>query len=222
MRPDRRSGTGLVQPGSQTRTCGKSGRAPVSSDVSAHSRLNGYIPMLFKKEKPTAQPTQRAFIWPDENRKVQGISFNIDSYLYTVSCSYGKWTFEVEGKAISAPLKGLVVTASIETLDPFEPPRRLMDRWRDVPEWVEGTCSFLDSDHPFHPPRIHATLYCQTTAVDSVFRAFSLAQLHSSGAALVVGLKVDCPNNEGGPFWRDAWRNEELQVLNWSISHGSK
>jgi hypothetical protein len=183
--------------------------------------------MLFKKPPPKSLPVPQEYSWNDEKRIAQSISININDWQYKVfpslrTQSFGSWMFQFEGHATTDPIKGLTVSGDIQVLDPpDEPPPMLQDRWKSVPDNVEGYCFFMDMGDRTILPSVGTTLYCQQSAIDWIYRAFSIGAQSRTGG-ISIELQVDGPNNEGENFWRDRWRDEWLRVVSWKLFSGSQ
>jgi len=182
--------------------------------------------MLFKKSPPPAPILTRRYAWEKPDRAVQSLWLAVADWQYKVfpsrqSQSFGSWMFQFEGNGRTDPLKGLVVTGSIEVLDRGETPGMFSDRWTNIPDNVEGYAFFMDSNDSSILPSVGVTLYCQESALEWVYQAFSTASSSRSGG-LGIELKLDCPNNQGGDFWQDQWQSEWLRVVSWQLYAGSQ
>jgi hypothetical protein len=181
--------------------------------------------MTLKKPKaPVATEPSEPEAWADLDRKTQRIHLAVRDWQYQLSPSLydrkEKFTFSFEGMCTSVPLKGAIVTGEVEILDPPEPPRMLTDQWRTVPDEVEGYC-FLDGDRGSDfVSSIGLTLYCRPSSLDWIHRAFAIGAQSRSGV-ISIELLVDCPNNQGGDFWKDRWRHEWLRIAGWHLYSGA-
>lgn len=182
--------------------------------------------MFNKSATPPASVTSAEYLWADTNNDRQSIWISVQDWQYKVFPSrqakaFGSFLFQFEGEVTTESLKGLTIAGTIEVLEEGETPTWLDDVWKQVPKDVEGHVSLTGSVDPTRPPNIDVTLYCQESALDWIFRAFSVASQGRSGG-LGIEVKVDCPNNEGGPFWAEQWRREYLRVVSWELFAGSK
>lgn len=182
---------------------------------------------MFSKKAPTPAPcVPRTFAWEEADCKVQSLWISVVDWQYKVfpsrrSSGFGRWMFQFEGNCRTDPLKDIVVAGSVEVLDPGETLGMLSDHWKSVPDDVEGYASFIESNDRSRSPNIGLTLYCQQSALDWIYRAFSTASCSREGG-LGIELKLDCPNNEGGPFWHDQWQRECLRVISWELYAGAQ
>ncbi len=183
--------------------------------------------MFFKKTTtPLPAELPLTYAWKEADGKSQELWIAVHDWQYKVFPSrraqaFGSWMFQFEGTCSTEPLKGLVVTGEVEVLDANETPGMLSDHWKEVPEDVEGYAFFMDSGDQSILPSIGVTLYCQASALDWVYRAFAMASQSRSGG-LGIELRVDCPNNGEGPFWRDQWQQEWLRVSTWKLFAGAQ
>ena len=129
--------------------------------------------------------------------------------------------FQFEGHCGVGPLKDLTAAGEVEVLDRDEVPGVLSDHWKSVPENVEGYAFLMEHDDLSIQPSMGITLYCQESALDWIYRAFSVAAFSRSGG-VGLELQVQFPNNLGGPFWQEQWRREWLLVSSWKIFAGTQ
>ena len=182
--------------------------------------------MLFKKAPAATAPQPRSFAWEQVDRQTQSLWVTVGDWQYKVfpnrqSKSFGNWLFQFEGVCRTTPLRDLVAVGEVETLDRDETPGMLSDRWRSVPDSVEGYASLMESDDPIVPASFGVTLYCQESALDWIYRAFTTGAGSRSGA-VSLELTLDCPNNQGGAFWEEQWRTECLRVVSWKVFAGAQ
>lgn len=182
--------------------------------------------MLFKKQPLPPIEAAKTYHWPKVINNGQKFTVNINDWQYKVfpslkTKSFGSWLFQFEGIARTPPLDGLAVCGEFEVIFDSELPRMLGDHWRNVPEDVEGYCFFMQSDDKSITPSVGATLFCQESALDWIYRAFAVGAQSREGV-LTLELQVDCPNNEGGEFWAEQWKSEWLRVSSWKIFSGSQ
>jgi hypothetical protein len=182
--------------------------------------------MLFKKSSQSAPEPLHQLEWENIERPSQTLWISVDNWQYKVfptraSQSFGTWMFQFEGRCNTGPLKGLVATAEIEALERGYDPGMLSDHWKSIPENIEGYAFLMEQEDRRIPPSFGVTLYCQESALDWIYRAFSSGVFGRAGG-LGIELSLICPNNKGGPFWEEQWRKEWLQVSSWKIFAGAQ
>jgi hypothetical protein len=182
--------------------------------------------MLFKKTPPPATEPIRQLEWKKVDCLSQTLCIAVEDWQYKVfpsrlARSFGTWMFQFEGRCGAGPLMGLTATGEVEVLERGEDPRELSDRWDVVPENIEGYAHLMDHDDRSLQPLFGVTLYCQESALDWIYRAFASAAFGRAGG-LLIQLHLKCPNHMGGPFWRDQWRKEWLQVASWELLAGAQ
>lgn len=182
--------------------------------------------MFFKR--PSQQPAEpmRWLEWEHPERQYQTLWISVQDWQYKVfpsrpARSFGSWMYQFEGQCGAGPLKGLQTTGNIEALDRDETPGMLSDYWKVVPDNVEGYASPLDDKDSRFQPSFSVTLYCQESALDWIYRAFAVAATSREGS-VGIELRLGCPNNTGGPFWREQWRQEWLLVSSWKVFAGAQ
>lgn len=182
--------------------------------------------MLIKKPASPSPEPPRSYSWPKEDIASQRILVQVYDWQYKVFPSltreFGRlnppWLFGFEGRCTTAPLEGLVMTGSVEVPMPGEN----LDHWKNPTNDVEGYTFFMEPEEsPSTQPSLGATLYCQSSALDWIHRAFALGAQGRAGG-LGIELLVDCPNNEGGAFWHHQWRAEWLRVRSWMVFSGAQ
>lgn len=175
--------------------------------------------MLFGKPKqPVASATPRAatLSWEEPSQPRQSMWLAVHGWDFKVfpmlrARAGMQFMFDFEGVVTNGAMRGLSYTGSIEVLDDLEPPRMLMDSWKQVPEVVEGHGQLLERTDPSFADSFGLTLYCTLPALDWVHRAFATG-LQSRHGGLGIDLQLDCPNNPGGDFWASGWRKETLRI----------
>ena len=178
---------------------------------------------MFFKKPPTPEPLPfRRYDWEKPDQADQQLSIAVVDWHFSFQPSRKHQRvggFRFEGKGQTGPMKGVPVSGGIEVLDPGETPGMLSDHWTSVPDNVEGYSTLTGSkDWNFHPS-FGVTLYCQESALDGIYRAFSTAS-SSRSLGLDIGLTLDCPNNQGEEFWRNQWQSEWLRVVSWTLHVG--
>jgi hypothetical protein len=177
--------------------------------------------MFSKKRAPPLPSVQRTYSWDAAESVTQSIWISVHDWRYNISPSlrshsFGTWMFDFQGTCASSPLEGVEVSGSIEVLDSSEPPGMLEDYWKKVPTHVEGYGRLSEWQDTALVPTVFTTLFCQAAALEWLFRAFSVAAQSRSGC-LSIELQIDCPNNAGGPFWREQWHSEWFRVSSWQV-----
>jgi hypothetical protein len=129
--------------------------------------------------------------------------------------------FQFDGRSTTDTVKGLAVTGEVEILEAGESLGMFEDHWKSVPDSVEGYLFLMDDESRARDPGIALTLYCLPGAMDYVFKAFQVAAQSRDGG-LGIELVLDCPNNTGEDFWREAWRKEWLRVCSWKLFSGAQ
>jgi len=124
--------------------------------------------------------------------------------------------FQFEGSTKTAPIEDAIVNGTIEVAEAGEVQNGMSDHWTQLPAQMEGYTHPIESTAPGIAPGLGITLLCQSSALDSVYRAFSVGASSRSGG-LSIELIVDCPNNSGGEFWYSNWRAEWLRVVSWKL-----
>jgi hypothetical protein len=124
--------------------------------------------------------------------------------------------FQFEGTTKTSPLEDAVISGSIEVSEPGEILRGMSDHWRDVPVEMEGYTQPIEPVEPGMAPSLGINLLCQSSALDSIYRAFMVGASSRTGG-LSIEITVDCPNNKGGDFWYNNWRTEWLRVVSWKL-----
>jgi len=176
------------------------------------------------------RPKYSAQSWPDVSDTTQSLWVNVKQWDYKVfptlhGTKFGTWYFLLGGVCSrTTPLKGLKVTAEIKVPESYETPggpADLGEHWENVPEHVEGYGHLISNEDKSVAPFVGLTLYCKASALDWIYRAFAAG---ASGARGGVGIeiKIDCPNNRGGDFWKEQWRSEWWRVVSWEIYAGTE
>lgn len=179
--------------------------------------------MFFNKktEQETLTAKPKILEWEQGTRCSQSTRIIVKSWFYKAQPGLqwrngGKVEFTFEGHARLGTTPDVPIFGDIEVLDEAESPRFLMDRWKSVPESVEGHASFASAQNPGIPEQFYITLYCTREALESVIRVFV------AGFSVVDGktaLDVDFtyPDSHGEGFWKEAWQKKTLQVLKWDV-----
>jgi hypothetical protein len=131
----------------------------------------------------------------------------------------GKASISFDGVARIANTSNFPIQGEIEVRDDAETPRVMRDRWKAVPECIEGYAELsLEDDLP---PRMFLTLYCTSSFLAWVSNAFSAGFSNSQSAASVV-VSIGYPDEIGPDFWIKQWQTEILQVHEWRVCGGSR
>ena len=129
--------------------------------------------------------------------------------------------FQFEANTKTAPIEDAIVTGTIEVVEPGEVLSGMSDHWTNVPSRMEGYTQPIESSAPGMAPDLAVALLCQSSALDSIHRAFLVGASSRSGG-ISIEITVDCPNNTGGDFWYNKWRTEWLRVASWKLFAGAK
>jgi len=171
------------------------------------------------------QPKFNAQSWRNVSDTTQSLWVNVKQWDYKVfptlhGVKFGDWIFQFGGVCSrNTPLKGLKVTGEIEILESDEIPggeAALEEHWENVPEHVEGYGRLVSIGDKTVAPFVGITLYCKASAFDWIYRAFA-AGAFGTRSGVGIEIKIDCPNNHGGDFWREQWRSEWWRVVSWGI-----
>jgi len=173
--------------------------------------------MIFGQSKPKG-PVAPQIQWPIVGAKRQSVPVKPDRYRYVVSGSYGHWSVDLEGSTPVMP--DLRISVTFRHLDPFEPPRRLLDSWGKLPDSVEGTCSFHDLG-PAQIPQLNAEIFCQGSTTPLILQA--LQCFSAPGSVVLLELEIDFPDEHDDQFWIATWREKELRIRTWRfIAEGAR
>lgn len=158
--------------------------------------------------------------WKQGSRRSQSFQIAAQSWSFTFKPSLriqngGKVDATFEGIAYLGTTPNVPVYGEIEIRDEIETPRFLEDRWKTLPESVEGYASLSTADDPGMPDKLYITLYCTPVAFDWVSRLFGSG--FCSGGTIALNIDIGYPDEKGDDFWMDRWRQETLQVLNWDV-----
>lgn len=184
---------------------------------------------MFFKAKPQPVPASdtgpQALEWDKQDSRGQTAWVRVTEWNYkvfpTLQASQGHaMMFQIQGLFTQPPLKGLTFVADVEVLDDdLAPPGMLKDRWKRVPGIVEGYGSLIEHDDPSIPPLFGGTLYCSQAAYDAVFKAF-LVGFAAEPRGVGLDMTLSFPDQADGPFWKEQWRKETLQVTAWKLFSG--
>jgi len=177
-----------------------------------------------KVSEGTSTPRMRRLEWDDYSLAYQTLpvsitSFGLDVAPTLASPRWGKWLLSFEGRSTHPRFKGLLVTGSVEILDPTgEKLGVFFDHWKNPPREFEGY-GFLarERGQAASPPSFGFTLYCRPEAAESLQRTFlfGLASVHSE---LEMEVVISYPDAVELDFWRERWRRERWPVTSWKIS----
>lgn len=179
--------------------------------------------MFFNKktEHETLTATPATLEWDQGNRRSQSTRIIVNSWFYKAQPGLqwrngGKVEFTFEGLARLGTTRNVPIFGDIEVLDEAKTPCFLMDRWRSVPEFVEGHASLASADNPGIPEQLYITLYCTREAVESVTRVF-VAGFSAVGGKTALDVDFTYPDPHGEEFWKEAWQKQTLQVARWDV-----
>lgn len=159
--------------------------------------------------------------WEQGTRRSQSTRINVKSWFYKTQPGLqwrngGKVEFTFEGHARLGTTPNVPILGEIEVLDETESPRFLVDRWKNVPESVEGYASLASADNPGIPEQFYITLYCTREALESVARVF-VAGFSSVGGKTALDIDFTYPDPHGEDFWKVTWQKQTLQVAKWDV-----
>jgi hypothetical protein len=179
--------------------------------------------MFFNKktEQETLTAKLETLEWDQGTRRSQSTRIIVKSWFYKAQPGLqwrngGKVEFTFEGHARLGTTPNVPIFGDIEVLDEAETPRFLMDRWKSVPESVEGHASLASADNPRMPEQLYITLYCTREALESVTRVF-VAGFSAVGGKTALDVDFTYPDPHGEGFWKDAWQKQTLQVAKWDV-----
>jgi hypothetical protein len=171
----------------------------------------------------TSTPRIRRLEWEDYSRAYQTLPVSITSYDLKIAPTlatprWGKWALNFQGRSAHARIKGLLVTGSVEVLDPGEKLGVFFDHWKNPPREFEGY-GFLarERGEAGSPQSFAFTLYCRPEAAEALHRTFlfGLASLHSE---LELEVVISYPDPVELDFWRERWRRERWAVSSWQLA----
>jgi len=179
--------------------------------------------MFFNKKTEQEPPIAKSetLEWAQGTRRSQSTRIIVKSWFYKTQpglqwANGGKVEFTFEGHARLGTAPNVPVFGDIEVLDEAETPRFLMDRWKSVPESVEGHASLASADNPGMPEQLYITLYCTREALESVTRVF-VAGFSAVGGKTALSVDFTYPDLHGEEFWKEAWQKQTLQVEKWNV-----
>jgi len=173
-----------------------------------------------KRTEPIAAPTERESLeWEQRNRRSQSFRIITKSWFFKVQPGLQyrdgrKIEFTFEGHVRLGTTRNVPVYGEIEVWDDAEPPRFLIDRWKTLPESVEGHASLSASGDPSLPPQLNITFYCTADAFELVTRVI-IAGFSATGGKAAFDVDIGYPDEKGEDFWKERWQSETLQVLKW-------
>ena len=179
--------------------------------------------MFFSKkpEQETLAAKPETLEWEQANRRSQSTRIIVKSWFYKAQPGLqwrngGKVEFTFEGHARLGTTPNVPVFGDIEVLDEAETPRFLLDRWKAVPESVEGHASLASADNPGIVEQLYITLYCTREALESVTRVF-VAGFSATGGKTALDVDFAYPDPHGDEFWKERWQKQTLQVAKWDV-----
>ncbi|WP_028105013.1 hypothetical protein [Pseudoduganella violaceinigra] len=179
--------------------------------------------MFFNKrtEQETHAKKSETLEWDQGTRRSQSTRVIVKSWFYKAQPGLqwrngGKVEFSFEGHARLGTTPNVPIFGDIEVLDEAETPRFLMDRWKSLPESVEGHASLASADNSGMPEQLYITLYCTREAFESVTRVF-VAGFSAAGGKTALDVDFIYPDPHGEGFWKEAWQKQTLQVEKWDV-----
>lgn len=180
---------------------------------------------MFLRRKPVQDlsPTNQCLEWDRASRRTQSSTIRVTSWNLKLTPMLlgqhgGKTELSFEGKARLGTVPKVSVLGEIEILNNGDSPRMLQDRWKKVPEEIEGYASLSTDD--IQPPRLDLTLYCTREMIERISLAFSTGSSSLNGYTF-LDIDLGYPDDQGQDFWKVRWQSETLQVLTWRINAGA-
>lgn len=172
-----------------------------------------------KKTEPATTPAvvEESLEWEQGSRRSQSFRIVVTSWFLktTPMLKYpGGCRVEItfEGKARIGTTPHFPVYGEIEVPIELDPPGNLSDRWKNVPDCVDGHASLsLDG-----VPQLFVTLFCTSEAIDRVSRTFAAGFSAVDGKA-ALDLDITYPDEMGADFWKERWQRETLWVSKWDV-----
>lgn len=165
------------------------------------------------KETPSTPVSQG---WSDASLKRQKVLLDVTSLRQSVSGSYGHWALEIGAHSRNSPLTGLDIAVEVELVDSCDAPHWARDRWREIPDSIEGHCELTRLNSPIHPDCFNVTLFVEAKGVDALSRTLSLAG--APGYKAVLDIVIDVPGNDSPDLWRSGWQTQTLRVVSWRLT----
>lgn len=159
--------------------------------------------------------------WDQSNRRSQSTRIIVKSWFFKAQPGL-KWQngakveFTFEGHARLGNTPNVPVYGDIEVLNKPETPQFLLDRWKSLPESVEGHASLASADNAGIPEQLYITLYCTREALDSVTRIF-VAGFSAVAGKTALDVEITHPDPHGADFWKERWQQQTLQVAKWDV-----
>lgn len=179
--------------------------------------------MFFNKktEQETLTGILETLDWEQGTHRSQSTRIIVKSWFYKAQPGLqwrngSKTEFTFEGHAKLGTTPNVPIFGDIEVLDEAETPGFLMDRWKSVPESVEGHASLASAENPGISEQLYITLYCTREALESVIRVF-VAGFAAVGGKTALDVDFTYPDPHGEEFWKKAWRTQTLQVAKWDV-----
>lgn len=172
-----------------------------------------------KSEPVTAPARVETLEWEQPNRRSQSTRIIVRSWFIrtTPSLKYPsgcKVELTFEGYARLGTTPNVPVYGEISIPIDSEPAGHLSDRWKNVPECVDGH-AYLSLE-AVGAPGLFVTLYCTAEALEWVSRVF-VAGFAVVGSNAALDLHFTYPDDKGIDFWSEQWQKETLQVAQWDV-----
>jgi len=179
--------------------------------------------MFFNKktEQKTLPAKPETLEWDQGTRRFQSTRIIVKSWFYKAQPGLlwrngGKVELTFEGHARLGTMPNVPIFGDIEVLDEAKTPRFLMDRWKNVPESVEGHAALASADNLGMPKQLYITLYCTREALEAVTRVF-VAGFSAVGGKTALDVDFTYPDPHVEGFWKEVWQKQTLQVAKWDV-----
>ncbi len=137
--------------------------------------------------------------------------WGITPTLYSPACD--TYDFEFEGRCVTEPFNGLDVYGKVEVITLGQYSGKLPYRWASLPEVVEGYGFLIDKGEP-HLPLLSLTLFCQSRALEWIYRAF-LAAFTIPTSDFGIYITIEAPAEE--VLGDEPPEREEWVIVAWHI-----